>query len=402
MTGVSATTSGSTVIVGVIGVVMIWLGGNAIVAGRDDARRFHHVHLLHRPAGRAARSRSRRIGTQITEAFAGLDRIREILDMQTEDEPTTASRRSAPSSGDVRFEDVWFEYNPGVPVLKGVSFQAAPGTTTALVGSSGSGKSTLISLVMAFNRPLQGARPRRRQGPRRHPAARLPRAAGVGAAGELPVRRHDRRERRLRQARARRSTRSSTRRASRTATSSSSSSRRATTPSSASAASSCRGGQRQRVSIARAILAPPADPDPRRSDVEPRQRERADDPGRPQARCAAGRTTFVIAHRLSTIRSADQILVHGGRRDRRARHARRAAGAATDATGSCTTSSTSSRPTASSTRARTSRRSRPSRSRLGRLRRRFNRRINTDRSVFPVEPPAALSVCDVLEGRTQC
>ena len=51
---------------------------------------------------------------------------------------------------------MWFEYNPGVPVLKNVTFHAAPGTTTALVGSSGSGKSTLISLVMAFNRPLKG------------------------------------------------------------------------------------------------------------------------------------------------------------------------------------------------------------------------------------------------------
>ena len=85
------------------------------------------------------------------------------------------------------------------------------------------------------------------------------------------------------------------------------------------------GGQRQRVAIARAILAEPADPDPRRSDVEPRQRERSADPGRPASRCAQGRTTFVIAHRLSTIRSADQILVLEARRNRRARHARRAA-----------------------------------------------------------------------------
>src|SRR5436189_2708213 len=58
--------------------------------------------------------------------------------------------------GDIRFEEVWFEYDAGQPVLRGVSFEAKAGSTTALVGSSGSGKSTLISLVMAFNRPTQG------------------------------------------------------------------------------------------------------------------------------------------------------------------------------------------------------------------------------------------------------
>ena len=101
------------------------------------------------------------IGTQISEAFAGLDRIRELMQMPTEDEEDSharAARRS--STGEVEFEDVSFEYNPGVPVLKNVSFRAPAGTTTALVGSSGSGKSTLISLVMAFNRPLSGPRPR--------------------------------------------------------------------------------------------------------------------------------------------------------------------------------------------------------------------------------------------------
>jgi subfamily B ATP-binding cassette protein MsbA len=96
------------------------------------------------------------IGTQLTEAFAGLDRIREIRRMATEDQED-ADRRALPEMrGDVRFDDVTFEYNPGVPVLKGVSFNAPAGSTTALVGSSGSGKSTLISLVMAFNRPKSG------------------------------------------------------------------------------------------------------------------------------------------------------------------------------------------------------------------------------------------------------
>src|SRR5205823_9190400 len=58
--------------------------------------------------------------------------------------------------GDIEFEHVSFEYNPGVPVIKDISFRARAGTTTALVGSSGSGKSTLISLIMAFNRPNAG------------------------------------------------------------------------------------------------------------------------------------------------------------------------------------------------------------------------------------------------------
>ena len=58
--------------------------------------------------------------------------------------------------GHIVFEDVWFEYAPDTPVLKGISFEAKPGTTTALVGSSGSGKSTLIGLVMAFHRPKSG------------------------------------------------------------------------------------------------------------------------------------------------------------------------------------------------------------------------------------------------------
>ncbi len=96
------------------------------------------------------------IGTQLTEAFAGLDRIREIRRMATEDQEDVERAALPDIRGDVEFDDVTFEYNPGVPVLKHIAFRAPAGTTTALVGSSGSGKSTLISLVMAFNRPLTG------------------------------------------------------------------------------------------------------------------------------------------------------------------------------------------------------------------------------------------------------
>src|SRR5207249_1201274 len=96
------------------------------------------------------------IGTQITEAFAGLDRIRDLRATPTELDDDDAREPLGSLAGDIRFEHVTFEYNPGQPVLEDVSFHAPPGSTTALVGSSGSGKSTLISLVMAFNRPLSG------------------------------------------------------------------------------------------------------------------------------------------------------------------------------------------------------------------------------------------------------
>jgi subfamily B ATP-binding cassette protein MsbA len=96
------------------------------------------------------------IGTQISEAFAGLDRIREIQSNATEDQEDDAREPLAEVAGDVVFDDVSFEYAPGAPVLRDVSFRAAAGTTTALVGPSGAGKSTLIGLVMAFNRPTSG------------------------------------------------------------------------------------------------------------------------------------------------------------------------------------------------------------------------------------------------------
>ncbi|MBM3820916.1 MAG: ABC transporter ATP-binding protein, partial [Acidimicrobiia bacterium] len=155
MTGVSATTAGSTVIVGVIGILMISLGGRAILAGEmtlgDLIMYIFFIGLVAAPLVSIAS-----IGTQVTEAFAGLDRIREILDMKTETDEDSVKAPLDRLVGDVQFDAVGFEYNPGQPVLRGVSFRAAPGTTTALVGSSGSGKSTLISLVMAFNRPTQG------------------------------------------------------------------------------------------------------------------------------------------------------------------------------------------------------------------------------------------------------
>ena len=309
MTGVSATTSGSTVIIGVVGVVMIWMGGNDIVAGRmtlgDFVMYIFFIGLLAAPMISIAS-----IGTQITEAFAGLDRIREILNMQTEDEADAGKPSLGDIQGDIRFDDVWFEYNPGVPVLKGVTFHAAPGTTTALVGSSGSGKSTLISLVMAFNRPLKGRiivdgkdlndiplRDYREQlasvlqenflfdgtiadniGYAR-PGATLDEikyAARVAHCEEFILKFPEGYDTIVGERGIKLS-----------------------------------GGQRQRVSIARAILAQPKVLilDEATSSLDSESEEMIQD-GLKQLR--SGRTTFVIAHRLSTIRSADQILVMEG------------------------------------------------------------------------------------------
>jgi subfamily B ATP-binding cassette protein MsbA len=155
ITGVSLTGAGASVIVGAIGVLIILIGGRAVLEGRMTVGGLFmygvFTGLMAAPMIQIAS-----IGTQITEAFAGLDRIREIRQMPTEDAEDAALAPLPDLKGDVVFQDVSFEYNPGVLVLKNVSFAAPAGSTTALVGSSGSGKSTLISLVMTFNQPRSG------------------------------------------------------------------------------------------------------------------------------------------------------------------------------------------------------------------------------------------------------
>jgi ABC-type multidrug transport system fused ATPase/permease subunit len=306
MTGVSATTAGSTVIVGIIGILMIWLGGRAIIAGEmtlgDLMMYIFFIGLVAAPLVSIAS-----IGTQITEAFAGLDRIREILNMTTELDEDRARQPVPRLAGDVVFDQVWFEYNPGQPVLRGVSFHAAPGTTTALVGSSGSGKSTLISIVMAFNRPTQGRvivdgtdLAELRLLDYRHQLASVLQenflfdgtiADNVGYANPS-------------------ATLDDIKDACRIAHCDEFISQ---FPDGYDTVVGERGiklsgGQRQRVSIARAILADPRILilDEATSSLDSESEQMIQDGLR---RLRSGRTTFVIAHRLSTIRSADQILV---------------------------------------------------------------------------------------------
>jgi len=155
LTGVSGITAFSSLVIGSTGIAMMLIGGNSIRSGSmtigDLVMYLSFTALMTMPVIQLAS-----IGTQMSEAFAGLDRIREIRRMATEDQEDESRAPLPDVRGEVEFDAVTFEYNAGVPVLKDVSFRAPAGSTTALVGSSGSGKSTLISLVMTFNRPLSG------------------------------------------------------------------------------------------------------------------------------------------------------------------------------------------------------------------------------------------------------
>jgi ABC-type multidrug transport system fused ATPase/permease subunit len=306
MRGVSATTTFSSLVVGTIGVVMILIGGSSVLSGEmtlgDLFMYIFFTGLMALPVIEIAA-----VGTQITEAFAGLDRIREILSLPTEDQTDATRERLGEIRGELTFEKVNFAYTPGQPVLRDISFAAPAGSTTALVGSSGSGKSTLISLVMNFHQPQEGrilldGRDLSQIRLREYRAA-----LGVvlqdnflfdGTVTEnISFSRPQASREEIEQA---------------------------------ARLAYCEefilgfekgyetivgergvklsGGQRQRIAIARALLADP------RILILDEATSSLDSESEAQIQqglrtLRTGRTTFVIAHRLSTIRSADQILV---------------------------------------------------------------------------------------------
>jgi len=306
ITAVSGTTALGTTIIGVVGVIIMVGGARAIQNGTMTLGDLF-MYLMFTAMLAAPMMQIASIGTQITEAFAGLDRIREIMRQRTEDDEDASREPIDRVRGDVTFDDVTFEYNEGVPVLKNISFTARAHTTTALVGSSGSGKSTLISLVMTFNRPKSGRvlidgrdltdirlrdfRSRLgivlqdnflfdgtiaeniRYGKPDATFAEMVEAARIAHVEEFvePL------EKKYDSVIGERGIKLS-------------------------------GGQRQRIAIARAILADPVILilDEATSSLDSESEAKIQDGLRALRR---GRTTFVIAHRLSTIRGADQILV---------------------------------------------------------------------------------------------
>ena len=304
----SLTSMASTGVIGLIAAAIMFMGTREIFLGTMTLGKYvTFTMLLAYMVSPVTQVVS--IGTQISEAIAGLDRTREILSVLEEDDDPTRTVAIKPEDvcGHIEFHDVKFAYETGKRVLHGVSFDAPPGTVTALVGSSGSGKSTIIGMVCAFNKPDEGqilldgqdlstlqlegfrsslgvvlqesflfegtileniafARPEATH-------AEIVRAAGIARVDEFV----DRLPEGYQTIVGERGIKLS-------------------------------GGQRQRVSIARAILADPKILilDEATSSLDS-ESEALIQEGLKYL--VEGRTTFVIAHRLSTIRSADQILV---------------------------------------------------------------------------------------------
>ncbi len=155
LTMTSALGAASTTVLGLVSSLVMWLGGNLVLKSTWTVGDYFQYNVflavMVAPVFQIVN-----IGTQLTEAFAGLDRTNEIMSELEENQAPERTEKMPPIQGTVRFEDVKFAYDPEKPVLHGIGFLAQPGTVTALVGSSGSGKSTMISLVCAFHSPTSG------------------------------------------------------------------------------------------------------------------------------------------------------------------------------------------------------------------------------------------------------
>ena len=306
MTGFSLTAALTLVVLALVGALVVVMGGNDLLAGRMTVGNLLQfvlfTGLLAAPIGQMAN-----IGTQITEAFAGLDRIRELMQQPTEPSgPVTCP----PLAGRVEFSGVSFAYDVGRPVLTDITLVAPAGQTIALVGPSGSGKSTLASLVLAFAHPGSGTITIDGRDLTTLELQSYRRQLGVVLQDNWLLDGTVRDNLRFARPEATEA--------------------EVTAACQAAAAEAfvaalpqgldtivgergvkLSGGQRQRLAIARALLADP------RILVLDEATSALDSESEAEiqgalARLRAGRTTFVIAHRLSTIRGADCILVLDG------------------------------------------------------------------------------------------
>jgi len=306
LTATSVMSLASIVLLGGVSSLIMYFGARKILAGSMSPGSFVQytafLALLIAPVFQMVG-----VGTQLTEAMAGLERTRELMEMMPEDEDARRTVALGRLNGEVVFEDVNFAYNAGRDVLHEIAFSARPGTVTALVGPSGAGKSTVIGLISAFYLPSFGRvlvdgvdlatvrldSYRTQLGVvlqdtflfdgtiRENVAFSRPHSAEDRILAACRIARVDEfaetLEKKYDTVIGERGVKLS-------------------------------GGQKQRVSIARAILADPRILilDEATSSLDS-ESEALIQEG--LAYLMQGRTTFVIAHRLSTIRRADQILV---------------------------------------------------------------------------------------------
>ncbi|MBD3627042.1 ATP-binding cassette domain-containing protein, partial [Cyclobacterium sp.] len=247
------------------------------------------------------------IGSQLTEAFAGLDRTEELMNLPLEADPAKRNIRLPEIEGSVVFQDVHFGYEAGNEVIKGIDFEARPGSVTALVGSSGSGKTTISGLVASFLNPTAGLVTIDGQDLSQVDLDSYRSQLGVvlqddflfeGTIREnILFPRPDASEAALQEAVESAYVNQFTDQF-----------EKGLETVIGERGIKLSGGQRQRLAIARAILADPRililDEATSNLDAESENYIQTS-----LKRLMRGRTTFVIAHRLSTIRQADQILV---------------------------------------------------------------------------------------------
>ena len=295
-----------TTVLGIAGALVMYLGAHQNYAGRLTTGEYFSFALfltfMIAPMGQLVS-----IGTQLTEAVAGLDRTKEILEEEEEGSEPMRAQEAGYVQGHVALQEVFFEYEAGKPVLHGISFESKPGTVTALVGPSGSGKSTIISLLCGFHTATSGtilidgrdlstlrlSSYRQQLGVvlqeaflfdgtiRENVMFSRPKASEEQFMNACEIARVDEFARRFPEGFetivGERGVRLS-------------------------------GGQKQRISIARAILADPRILvlDEATSSLDSESEAMIQDG---LTYLMEGRTTFVIAHRLSTIRRADRILM---------------------------------------------------------------------------------------------